>query len=71
MKQIKPESSEPPVRTSVPGSDTSGSELNCFHIEVLSSQKDMVNRDSIETFGPQSVSPSFAMVTDSFVDLSS
>jgi len=64
MKQIKP------VNELMPGSDSS-SELNCFHIDQPSVHKEMVQRDSIETFGPQSVSPSFALAADSSVDMNS
>ena len=72
MKQIKPARQEElALRNSGFSSQASDSEQNCFQIEVPSSQKDFVHRDSIETFGPQSVSPSFAMANDSIADLNS
>ena len=59
------------MRFSAASGETSGSEMNCFHIEAPNSQRGLVHRDSVETFGPTSVSPSFAMNADSFVNLNS
>ena len=72
MKQILPlVNDQRTIRLSAASGETSGSEQNLFQIEIPSSHKGLIHRDSIDTFGPTSVSPSFAMNADSFVDLNS